>query len=148
METHKPVLLLDFDGTIRATGGGYGKVIYSKIKKIAIQKGFTEDEFISNANMEMSLHHFGMFNQVLSLCDYDQEKYNKFCEEVFELIDYSCVRPDPHMYELILKVSQKYNIYCATNNHRIHVDKALNRLFGKGINEIPELKLLDINQTK
>ena len=141
-------LLIDFDQTMRATGGPYGHKIFEAIKEIAHKRGFSDEEIDSNYNLQLSLHQFGMFNQVMCLMDYNQEMYDDFCKEVFDLLDYSQVLPDPEMLDLLLKVSEKYEIYCATNNHRIHVDKGFHRMFGKGINDIPQIKLLDINNTK
>ena len=144
----KPVLLIDFDETMRITGGYQADDIFQKMKEIALEQNFTEEEFQLTFDNCKEMQHNGLFNCALVLMDYDKEKFDNYCEEVFKRMSYEEVEPAPELYDLLLEISKYYDIYCATNNHMIHLDLGFKKMFGKGVNEIPFIKPIDIVGTE
>ena len=146
--SEKPVLLIDFDETMRVSGGFQADEIFHFMKEIALEQNFTEEEFQLTFDCCAKLKHNGLFNCFYALWDYDREKFDYYCAEVFKRMSYEAVEPAPELYDLLLETSKYYDIYCATNNHMTHLDLGFKRMFGKGVNEIPFITPIDIVRTE
>lgn len=143
---HKPILFIDFDQTI-TNGDDQIKPIVRLIYQIAYEKGMNKSMLDFIGQKARSEGKYGIYNFILAFCQGDQKKFNDFCEELFKRLDYSSLHRDDRLFEVMKKCSQKYDLYILTNNHRIHVDIGLKRLFGVGIDEIGFIRCFDILET-
>ena len=139
----KPILLIDFDGTMRPDTG---KRFMSVIPSIAEKWGIPRAKFEAIRKETRDMQHYGIWNLVLHLCNHDFAKFNKMCNDVFEQIDYDDVQPNKNLYNQLVSASKKYDLFCSTNNHRIHVDRGCRKMFGKGLNDLC-FKTIDITAT-
>ena len=146
MNDNKPVLLIDFDETMRLVD--IGAIQYDIIRDIALERGFSEDEFDSVFQICGNLQQNCLLNGVLVLCDYNKEAFEDYSSEIFKRMEYTESQPDTCLYDLMLKISKYYDIYCATNNHKIHLEHGFKEIFGKSLEEIPFIKPLDIVATE
>ena len=88
----------------------------------------------------------GFFNFIFNLFDKDMTLFDKFCFNMFKSLDYSKIKRDDELFELLLKVGQKYDICILSNNHKYHLDRVYRNLFGKTIEQFP-FKSYDISST-
>ena len=72
--------------------------------------------------------------------------FDKFCFNMFNSLDYSKIKRDDELFELLLKVGKKYDICILSNNHKFHLDRVYKNLFGKTVEQIP-FKSYDISST-
>ena len=63
--------------------------------------------------------------------------YNEFCKDMCKTLDYSKIKRNDELYDLLVKTGKKYDICILTNNCKDHLDKIYSRLFGKTIEELP-----------
>ena len=82
----------------------------------------------------------------MNLVGKDKTLFDKLCYNMIESIDYSKIKRDDELFELLLKVGKKYDICIFTNNHMLHLDKVYRNLFGKTLEEFP-FKSYDICST-
>ena len=147
---NKPVLLVDCDGVISPLYAVPIKSLVSAVQTIAKKWNFTETQY-KEANKELrgkGSGELGLFNGIYKLVGKDLDKYEQFCKEVFELMDYSKLKPNPKLYSLLEEASAYYDIYIATNNHRTHVKNVILGVFGKDIdNDDLCFKIIDITMT-
>lgn len=141
-----PVLLMDFDQTIR-NGGGTSNRIMKTLYKILEERG-VEQEKIEEVSIKTRREgRFGIYNYILGLCDDDVDKFNELCAELFPRVDYSNIHRDIKLLKALKKVSKKYNLYIFTNAHRMHVDICCKILFGVGLKDLNFIKCFDITET-
>ena len=88
----------------------------------------------------------GFFNFIFNLFDKDMALFDKFCFNMFNSLDYSKIKRDDELFELLLKAGKKYEIYILSNNHKYHMDRVYRNLFGKTIEQFP-FKSYDISST-
>ena len=79
----------------------------------------------------------GLFNFVLNLCHKNMDLYNNFCKKLADSMDYSNIKRNDELYNLLIKASKKYEICILTNNYLYHLDKVYKQLFGKTLQEFP-----------
>ena len=65
---------------------------------------------------------------------------------MFNSLDYSKIKRDDELFELLLEAGKKYDICVLSNNHRFHLDRVYRNLFGKTLEEFP-FKSYDISFT-
>lgn len=143
---HKPILFIDFDQTM-TNGDDLIKPIVHSLYQIAYERGARKSMLDFIGQKARSEGKYGIYNFILALYAGDMDKFNEFCTELFKRIDYSSIHRDDKLYEIMKRCSQKYDLYILTNNHRIHVDLGLKRLFGIGIDEIGFIRSFDILET-
>lgn len=142
----KPVLLIDFDQTIRNGGGTNGKII-RVLYEVLNERGMDEKTIQRISHQATREKRYGTYNYILSLCGKDVKEFNEMCSEIFNRVDYSNVRRDEKLFKLLKKASKKYNLYILTNSHRTHVDICCKILFGVGIDDMEFIKCFDITET-
>ena len=131
----KTVLLIDCDGVISPLSAVPIKSLISAVQTIAKQWKFTEKQY-QDANKEVrgnGIGEIGLFNAIYKLVDKDITKYEAFCKDVFDILDYSKLKPNPKLYQLLEEASHYYDLYIATNNHHIHIKNVIQKIFGKDI---------------
>ena len=140
----KPVMLIDFDGTMRPdTGRRFITIIPSVAKKWGISK----KDFERIRCETQQSKHFGIWNLVLSLSGKNMSVFDEMCKDIFKEVDYDEVQPNPRLYSQLERMSDKYQLFCSTNNHKIHVDKGCKKMFGRGIDDGLCFKTIDITKT-
>ena len=65
------------------------------------------------------------------------DKYNEFCKKVADSLDYSNIKRNDELFNLLLKASKKYEICILTNDCIFHLDRIYKQLFGKSLQEFP-----------
>ena len=88
----------------------------------------------------------GFFNFIFNLFDKDMTLFDKFCFNMFNSCDYSKIKRDDELFELLLKAGKKYDICVLSNNHKFHLDSIYRNLFGKTVEQLP-FKSYDISST-
>ena len=63
--------------------------------------------------------------------------YNEFCKKLADSLDYSNIKRNDQLYNLLLKTSKKYDICILTNDCSFHLDKIYKQLFGKSLQDFP-----------
>jgi FMN phosphatase YigB (HAD superfamily) len=149
MSERKPVLLIDVDGVLTNLNDVPIRSLVDAMQKTAQNRGIAEEEYLEKTDRaKYSKIEPGIFNSVYRLVGKNLEEYELFCTEMFERVDYSNLKSNDKLYELLEKASNSYDIYLATNNHRIHIRNVLMKLFGKKLDE-DELcfKAIDVTMT-
>ena len=139
-------LIIDCDGVLYP---GYLQpisVIVSAMEKEAFSRNITLEQYKKVSEETIKRGEDGMFNFILNLVGKDMNLFDKFCKNMIDSIDYSNITRDDELYELLLKVSKKYEICIFTNNHIYHLHIIYKNLFGKKIDELP-FKSFDICST-
>ena len=72
--------------------------------------------------------------------------FDNFCFNMFNSCDYSKIKRDDELFELLLKAGKKYDICVLSNNHKFHLDRIYRNLFGKTVEQLP-FKSYDISST-
>ena len=143
----KEILLIDLDDVIVSTEELPLKDITDAGEKYLIETGQkTKEELLKIKEHAKSIGENGIFNYFLNICDHNIEKYEVLCAEAFKRVDYSKVSKDPHLYQLFLKVCDKYNVYVTTSNHHTHVELVFKARFDCDITKLP-IHIIDINTT-
>ena len=88
----------------------------------------------------------GFFNFIFNLFDKDMTLFDNFCFNMFNSCDYSKIKRDDELFELLLKAVKKYDICVLSNNHKFHLDSIYRNLFGKTVEQLP-FKSYDISST-
>lgn len=145
----KPVLLVDVDGVLTNLNDIPIRSFFAAMESTAQKRGYSEEEFHKLTDKsKYGKKEPGIFNSIYRLVKRDLEKYEEFCSEMFDFVDYSKLKKDENLYKLFEKASKHFDIYIATNNHRIHVKNVVKRLFDKTLDE-DELcfEVIDITKT-
>ena len=146
----KRVLLVDCDGVISPLSAVPIKSLISSVQIIAKKWLFSDSQY-KEANKD--LHgkgngELGLFNGIYKLVGKDMQKYEDFCKDVFDIMDYSKLKLNTKLYSLLEEASLYYDIYIATNNHRTHVKNVVLNVFGKNIDKDEVcFKVIDITMT-
>ena len=140
----KPILLIDFDGTMYPERG---ERFRSFLPGIAKKYNISQTQFNRIQEETKEKHHIGVWNLLLHMSNFDFQLFDKMCHEIFDNIDYNDVEPNKKLYKKLQSISDKYDLYCSTNNHKLHVDKGCKKMFGKGLDDNLCFKTLDITST-
>lgn len=143
---HKPILFIDFDQTM-TNGDNLTSTLVDTIMQIECEQGVDRKKAELIGSQTRAQGKYGIFNLILAFCDNDLESFNFFCEELFKRIDYSSIKRDDNLMNIMKEASKKFDLYILTNNHRIHVDLGLKKLFGVGINDVDFIRSYDILET-
>ena len=74
------------------------------------------------------------------------DSYNNFCKTLVDSLDYSGIKINDELYNLLIKASKKYDICIFTNENKFHLDKVYKQLFVKSLRDFP-FPSYDINFT-
>ena len=95
--------------------------------------GLSLDNFDEvRANLKQKGFH-GLYNTVLKLCQAQNIAFEKIADRMVEMLDYSRIKPNPELLDLLQCVSQKRKVYIFTNNTYVHLNRIFNCLFGKDV---------------
>lgn len=78
----------------------------------------------------------GMFNYIKAMCDYADYNFDEFCLKMQSRVDYDKITPDHGLYNQLLGTAKDKQVVILTNNHITHLDKVLQRRFGKSLFEV------------
>lgn len=78
----------------------------------------------------------GMFNYIKAMCDYADYNFDEFCLKMQSRIDYDKITPDYGLYKQLLNTAKDKQVLILTNNHMAHLDKVLQKRFGKTVFEV------------
>ena len=139
-------LIIDCDGVLYPEKQLPIYVIIKAMKDQATAFNISQEQYNKISSETRKRKEEGIFNIALNLVGKDQALFDKFCHNMIESIDYSKIKRDDELYELLLKTGKKYDICIFTNNHMLHLDKVYRNLFGKTLEEFP-FKSYDICST-
>lgn len=143
---HKPILFIDFDQTM-TNGDDLTKSLLNAIYCIEFERGVDQSKAKSIGLQTRKEGKYGIYNFILALCNNKLNDFQIFCQELFKRIDYSSIRKDEKLMNIMKEASKKFDLYILTNNHRTHVDLGLKKLFGVGIDEVDFIRSFDILET-
>ncbi|EAX93205.1 haloacid dehalogenase-like hydrolase family protein [Trichomonas vaginalis G3] len=126
----RQVLLIDLDDTIYPQDWIPLEIIVESVVKTLKEYGYSQKDIDDQSNVGGA----GIFNWALRVLKGDLVKFDQFCIDVYKKIDYSTIKRDDHLYSLLQKASEKFDIYIATNNTRVHVEKICELHFGHSLN--------------
>ena len=107
------------------------------IEKYAYSINISKEEYQRISKETINKGEQGLFNFILNLVHKNMNLYNEFCKNVVESLDYSNIKRNDELYNLLLKVSKKYEICFLTNDCIYHLDKIFKQLFGKSLLDFP-----------
>ena len=139
-------LIIDCDGVLYPEKYLPIYKIVKALKDQATAFNITKEEYNKISSETKKRKEEGIFNLAMNLVGKDKALFDKLCYNMIESIDYSKIKRDDELFELLLKVGKKYDICIFTNNHMLHLDKVYRNLFGKTLEEFP-FKSYDICST-
>ena len=107
------------------------------IEKYAYSINISKEEYQRISKETINRGEQGLYNFILNLVHKKMNSYNQFCRKVNESLDYSNIKRNDELYDLLLKASKKYEICILTNDCIYHLDKVYKQLFGKSLLEFP-----------
>lgn len=142
----RKMLVLDCDGVIYPLSdiphSEFMGALYAALESLGISReNFKEAMAQSRAE---SAH--GIFNFALRVCRNTGASFDEFCRRFVDSINYSNIKPNPRLFELLKQVSKKYDMVIFTNNHILHLNKILNLVFSCNADTVG-FKCFDITST-
>ena len=105
----KPVLLIDFDGTMYPERG---ERFRSFLPSIAKKFNISKTKFLQIQDETQKKHHVGVWNLLLHMSNFNFKIFDQMCHEIFDNLDYNEVEPNYKLYNKMLSISNKYDLYC------------------------------------
>ena len=139
-------LIIDCDGVLYPEYLLPVSELAKAIKNQAISNNITPEQYNKISYETKKRGEEGIFNFVLNLVGKNKDLFDKMCMNTINSLDYSKIKRDDELFELLLKIGKKYEICIFTNNHFLHLDKVYRQLFGKTLEEFP-FKSYDICST-
>lgn len=143
---NKPILFIDFDQTMTSNDSQVDSII-DTFYKLESEKGKDTNKIKLIGKKLRSQGKLGIYNLFLAVCNNNMDEFNQLCQEIFTLVDYSSIQKNEDLMNIMKEASKKFDLYILTNNHRIHIDKGLKKLFGVGIDEVDFIRCFDILET-
>lgn len=146
MKKNRETLIIDCDGVLYPKEDLQLHEFVDAMKEVAKENNVSEETFerISKETKEKSP---GIFNFIHAICDKDEEKHQDFIHKMAEKVDYSRIKRDDNLLNLIKKTQKDYDVVIFTNNTRPHLEKVFEKRFGKTVAETG-LECYDISHTK
>ena len=107
------------------------------IKKQAYLNNISKEDYQRISKETYERGEQGLFNFVLNLVNKNMDSYNEFCKKLADSLDYSNIKRNDELYNLLIKASKKYDICIFSNNCSFHLDKVYKQLFGKSLQDFP-----------
>ena len=139
-------LIIDCDGVLYPESLAPLSKLLSIMKNQAFSYNITPEQYEKISNETLEKKEEGMYNFILNLMGKNMNLFHKFCKTMIDSNDYSKIKRDEELFELLLKTSKKYEIYILTNNYITHLDKVYEKLFGMSLEKFP-FKSFDITST-
>ena len=140
-------LILDCDGVLYPEYQVPLSKILSIMKNLAFYSyNITPENYEKISKETIEKKEEGMFNFIFNLMGKNMDLFHKFCKKMINLTDYSNIKRDDELFELLLKTSKKYELYILTNNYVTHLNKVYENLFGINLENFP-FKSYDITST-
>ena len=139
-------LIIDCDGVLYPESQFPLYIVTKAIEKKAYSNNITKEEYNKISKQTIERGEQGLFNFVLNLCNKNMDSYNNFCKSLVDSLDYSRIKRNDELYNLLIKASKKYEICIFTNENIFHLDKVYKQLFGKSLQDFP-FPSYDINFT-
>ena len=128
-------LIIDCDGVLYPESQFPLYYIIKAIENLSKSYNISKEEYNKISKETKERNEQGLFNFVLNLCHKNMDLYNNFCKKLADLMDYSNIKRNNELYNLLIKASKKYEICILTNNYLYHLDKVYKQLFGKTLQE-------------
>jgi len=147
----KKTLFIDCDGVLYP-GTQLGlKEILAAMKDVYREKlrltGCEQREISAKTLKE---NHLGAFNYIKEMCNYKKYDFSLFSQQMADKVDYTHIKPNPLLWQQLLRTAKICNIAILSNNSRPHIEKVLYNLFKKNAAaaEAEGLKICDITFTE
>lgn len=147
---HKKTLIIDCDGVL------YPSSVLTLHEFVeAMKSTYRDDLKVDGATQErvsertIAKQRLGMFNYINEMCKETGYNFDDFCLKMQEKIDYTKIKRDEKLFNLLQKASLQNNVVILTNNHISHLDKVTRQLFDKSIFQMQEagINCYDIKST-
>lgn len=149
--TTKKTLIVDCDGVLYPTSQLDLQDFVSAMKETYRNDLQVTGDIQSKVSADtIKQERFGMFNYIKCMCEEVNYDFDLFCQQMFDRVDYGKINRDDELLTSLLSASRQDNVVILTNNHILHLDKVLQKRFGKNVSEIEELgiKCYDITSTE
>lgn len=133
--TNKKTLIIDCDGVLYPISNIPTADIVSAVEVVAKEFNISEEKYKQTSEKTKREKAPGLVNFVYNLCNKDDEKVKAFNKRMTEVIDYSKIKRDDNLFQLLQKTKENYNVVILTNNTRPHLEKVLEKRFDKNIVE-------------
>ena len=107
------------------------------IEKVAYSYNISKEQYNKISKETKEKDEQGLYNFVLNLVNKDMNLYNEFCKKVVDSLDYSGIKRNEELFNLLVEARKKYEICILTNDTMYHLDKVYKQLFGKSLLEFP-----------
>ena len=107
------------------------------IEKVAYSYNISKEQYNKISKETKERDEQGLYNFVLNLVHKDMNLYNEFCKKVVDSLDYSGIKRNEELFNLLVEARKKYEICILTNDTMYHLDKVYKQLFGKSLLEFP-----------
>lgn len=142
----RKMLVLDCDGVLYPLSDIPHSEFIDALRFALDSMGISRESFRKAMAESKAKGVHGIFNFALQVCRETNSSFEEFCRRFVGSINYSNIRPNPELYELLQKVGEKYDLSVFTNNHISHLNKILNILFSCNADNIG-FKCFDITST-
>ena len=130
-------LILDSDGVLYPTSQLSLRTISTALLRTLDGFGLSKDEWRNCSDYCKKQGHSGMLNKIKRLCENNGLSEMDFYKAHAENIDYSSIRPSTEFTKYLSELKNKgVTIVVASNNHRPHLEKVLDRVFGQNSENI------------
>ena len=134
---HKQALILDCDGVL------YPITQISLAEFVDAMKQTYREELKLDGKTQtliseqtIAKNRLGMFNYIKAMCDYADYNFDEFCLKMQSRVDYDKITPEYALYKQLLNTTKDKQVVILTNNHIAHLDKVLQKRFGKTLFEV------------
>ena len=100
-------LIIDCDGVLYPE---YQFPLSKEVKAIEFQaysSNISKENYQKISNETKKRGEVGLFNFILNLCNKKMNSYNIFCQKVANSLDYSNIKRNEELYNLLVKASKK-----------------------------------------
>ena len=130
-------LIIDCDGVLYPESQFSLSKEVKAIENIAYSNNISKEQYNKISKETIKRGEQGLFNFIFNLVHKNMDSYNIFCKTLAESLDYSGIKRDEELFNLLVKASKKYEICILTNDNIFHLDKVYKQLFGKSLQEFP-----------
>ena len=130
-------LIIDCDGVLYPESQFPLFKVIKTIEKQVNSYDINKEEYDKISKETKERGELGLYNFILNLCHKNMDLYNDFCKKLVDSMDYSGIKRNDELYNLLIKASKKYEICILTNDNLYHLDKVYKQLFGKTLQDFP-----------
>lgn len=127
----RKTLVLDCDGVLYPISEIPNEVFVKAFDEAIYSLGITQEQYKEASVRAKAKKALGLFNFAREICQDFGVSFDKFCDEFVARLDYSPLKQDLELLDLIYTVQRDYNLAIYTNNHIKHLDKVLQKKFNK-----------------